>query len=194
MEECERGDGCGASEAMEECTTCAGEGEECPQNQENTTWERVAELEDQLLRARADFENYRRRMVRDQAENAQLACESLILDLLPILDNFSLGLEAAERSGNREIVQGFDLIWQQLQQLLRARGLSSVGAAGDMFDSNVADALTLVPSADIHEGHVVNVIRAGYFLGKKLLRPAAVTVSSGPPADEIDLDEKSIGE
>jgi molecular chaperone GrpE len=193
MEECERGDDCDTSEAMAECAACAEENGEYPQDQAVANWARVAELEDQLLRARADFENYRRRVARDQAENAQLACESLIRDLLPILDNFSLGLKAAEQSGNQEIMQGFDLIWRQLQQLLGAHGLTPVGAAGELFDANIADALTLVPSANIPEGHVVNIIRVGYFLGKKLLRPAAVTVSSGSPVVKANDGKNDIG-
>ncbi|MDR2677283.1 MAG: nucleotide exchange factor GrpE [Puniceicoccales bacterium] len=194
MEECERGDGCDASEAVAECASCTGKKREYPQNGFGANAERVAALEDQLLRVRADFDNYRKRVARDHAENMQLACESLIQDLLPILDNFSLGLKAAERTGSGEILQGFDLIWQQLQQLLSMRGLSPVGTAGEAFDSNIADALTLVPRADVPEGHVVDVIRVGYFLGKKLLRPAAVTVSSGPAADKTSVDEESITE
>jgi molecular chaperone GrpE len=185
---------CDASEAMAEDVAYAEENEECLWDQLSANQKRVVELEGQLLRARADFENYRRRVARDHAENMQLACESLIRDLLPILDNFSLGLKAAEGSGNQEIVQGFDLIWQQLQRLLDARGLSPIGTAGEVFNSNVADALTLVPSADIPEGHVVDVIRVGYFLGKKLLRPAAVTVSSGPQSNKINVDENGITE
>ncbi|MDR0727425.1 MAG: nucleotide exchange factor GrpE [Puniceicoccales bacterium] len=194
MEERERGEMCDASEAMAECAACVDKDEECLQNQLAISQERMAELEDQLLHVRADFENYRKRVARDHADSMQSACESLIRDLLPILDNFSFGLKAAEQSGNREIVQGFDLIWQQLQQLLGARGLSPVGTAGKVFDCNVADALTLVPSADVPEGYVVDVIRVGYFLGKKLLRPAAVTVSSGPLATESDGDETRITE
>ncbi|MDR1456990.1 MAG: nucleotide exchange factor GrpE [Puniceicoccales bacterium] len=194
MEECKRGDMCDASEAMTECSMCAEENEECLRNQLDMHQKHIIELEDQLLRARADFENYRRRVARDHADGIQLACESLIQDLLPILDNFSLGLKAAEGSENQEIAQGFGLIWRQLQQLLGTRGLSTVGVAGEVFDSNIADALTLVPSANIPEGHVVDVVRVGYVLGKKLLRPAAVTVSGGPLIDQGNADNGEIME
>ncbi|MDR2341203.1 MAG: nucleotide exchange factor GrpE [Puniceicoccales bacterium] len=194
MDEYEHGDMCGTSEATADCTTCQEKNKDWLQDQLDMTRERVAELEDQLLRAQADYENYRKRVARDHADNIQLACESLIRDLLPILDNFSLGLRAAEKSGNQEVVQGFNLILGQLQQLLSTRGLSSVGTIGDVFDSNIADALTLVSSANIPEGHVVDVVRAGYFLGKKLLRPAAVTVSSGQLSDETNADKNDIAE
>jgi molecular chaperone GrpE len=179
-------------EIVENCVSSDGEGgcaSEPLEEELRQSRERIAELEDLLLRARADFENYRKRMARDYEERMQLANEALIGDLLPILDNFTLGLKAAKQSGNREIVYGFELIWNQLQQLFATQGVVAVGTVGEAFNSHSADAITMVASEDIPEGHIVEVIRPGYFLGKKLLRPAAVSVSRGPCRETGDVTE-----
>jgi molecular chaperone GrpE len=140
----------------------------------------IEELKDLLLRARADHENFRKRVARDHEEQTQLANATLLTELLPILDNFSLGLKAAEKSEDQSIVQGFRFIYDQLQQLLTTWNVATVGEVGKPFDATIADALATVASEDIPEGHVVKVVRYGYLLGKKLLRPAAVVVSQGP--------------
>jgi molecular chaperone GrpE len=142
--------------------------------------EQIRELEDKWLRACADHDNYRKRVVRDHDERVQLANESLIAALLPILDNFSLGLKAVQQHKDQGIVQGFFFIFDQLRQLLHSYGLEPIGVEGDIFDCHSQEAISMVTHEHVAEGRIVEVVRLGYRLGKKLLRPAAVTVSSGP--------------
>ncbi|MDR0428620.1 MAG: nucleotide exchange factor GrpE [Puniceicoccales bacterium] len=142
--------------------------------------EQMEDLQDQLLRSRADFENFRRRMARDFEERSQLANEKLFEELLPIFDNFSLGLEAVQKPEHHSIVQGFEFILIQFRQLLTAHGVEAIGNEGDLFDPHMADAISIMASDVVADGHVIKVVRPGYRMGKKLLRPAMVIVSKGP--------------
>lgn len=147
--------------------------------EKNQLKKRLEELEDALLRARADYDNYRKRMDRERQESAELACESLIGELLPVLDNFERGIRAAEDPSCEHLVRGFSLIFDQLRQLLTARKVMPIGKVGEAFNPHQEDALSMVFHGEIPEGFIVEVIRPGYILGKKLLRPASVIVSKG---------------
>ncbi|MDR2664099.1 MAG: nucleotide exchange factor GrpE [Puniceicoccales bacterium] len=153
---------------------------------------RVAELEDSLLRARADQENYRKRMEREREELVERACSSLVEDLLPVLDHFQLGLKAAEEAGGH-LVSGFAMIFDQLRQLLARRGLETLGAVGEAFDPNWAEAVALVPSADVPRDHISQVLRPGYRMGRRLLRPASVVISAGESADQSGDGAEEVG-
>ena len=139
-------------------------------------------LRDQLLRLQADFDNYRKRMAREKQDWIALAAERLVSDLLPVLDNFDLGLEnCAKSEASAAVAAGFKLIRDQLRGVLEKAGVTAVEPApGDEFDPAVHEAITQLPSADVPEGRVVARTRAGYRLGPKLLRAAQVVVSSGP--------------
>jgi molecular chaperone GrpE len=141
---------------------------------------RIAELEDLHLRARADLENYRRRVEREREEVEALACASILRDLLPILDHFEKGLKAAQGSTREGIGDGFVLIWEQLKRLVTARGVETVGAAGEVFDPHSMEAIASVPSEIFGETQVVDVVRVGHRWRNRLLRPALVVVSKGP--------------
>lgn len=143
-----------------------------------------AALRDQLLRLQADFDNYRKRMAREKQDWIALAAERLVSDLLPVLDNFDLGLEnCAKSEASAAVAAGFKLIRDQLRGVLEKAGVTAVEPApGDEFDPAVHEAITQLPSADVPEGRVVARTRAGYRLGPKLLRAAQVVVSSGAPA------------
>jgi molecular chaperone GrpE len=151
----------------------------------DTTSKEVAALKDQLLRLQADFDNYRKRVLRDQAELAQRAGEALLTDLLPVLDHFELGLKnACDAQTSAGIVDGFRLVYNQLLASLAKAGLEPVNSAEQQpFDPNVHEAVTYQPSATVAEGHILQQLRHGYTLGVKLLRPAQVIVSSGAPAE-----------
>ena len=135
-------------------------------------------LRDRLLRLQADFDNYRKRMAREKQDWIETAAKDVLTDLLPVLDNFAIGLEKA---GGDPVTEGFRMVAEQLRAALKKHGLTAVEpAAGDEFDPAVHEAITQLPSPDIPEGRVVARTRAGYRLGAKLLRPAQVVVSSGP--------------
>lgn len=141
-------------------------------------------LREQLLRLQADFDNYRKRMAREKQDWIALAAERLVSDLLPVLDNFDLGLEnCAKSEAAAAVADGFRIIRDQLRGVLEKAGVTAVEPApGDEFDPAVHEAITQLPSADVPEGRVVARARAGYRLGPKLLRAAQVVVSSGAPA------------
>lgn len=138
-------------------------------------------LELRLLRLQADFDNYRKRMVRERQEWAQRAAEDLLSDLLPILDHYEMGLETASKQQTDHAVQnGFQLVYEQLMNALKKSGLEPIDAEGHIFDPHLHEAITHLPSADHDADQVMNQTRRGYRLGSKLLRPAQVVVSSGP--------------
>jgi molecular chaperone GrpE len=140
-------------------------------------------LKDRLLRLQADFENYRKRMDREKKDWIAFAGEKLILDMLPVLDHFELGLADSAKSGAPAAhTEGFQLICNQFRAALEKAGVQAIDAEGKPFDPNLHEAITHMPSEQVPEGQVVAQTRRGYKLGDKLLRAAQVVVSSGPAA------------
>jgi len=141
---------------------------------------------ERYLRAVADLENFRKRAVREKEELRQFAASRVLEDLLPVLDNLALGLAAANAPGAelKSLVGGIELVSTQLKGALATHGLKEISPAGQPFDPNQHEALSQQPSADVPEGNVLQVIRTGYSLNGRLLRPAAVVVSSGPAKAE----------
>lgn len=130
------------------------------------------------LRARADFENTRKRLQRDKEEAIGFANSRLLERLLPVLDNFELGLSAARQSaGDSAIVNGMSMVQKQLEDFLREQGLQPIDAVGQKFDPNLHEALGEEVDASVPEGHVVRQLRKGYKLRDRLLRAANVFVS-----------------
>lgn len=145
--------------------------------------EEVTRLRDQALRERAEFENTRKRLQRDKEEAIGFANSRLLERLLPVLDNFELGLSAARQSaGDSAIVSGMSMVQKQLEDFLREQGLQPIDAVGQKFDPNLHEALGEEPAAEVPEGHVVRQLRKGYKLKDRLLRAANVFVSKGNAA------------
>jgi len=147
----------------------------------------AAEMEkfrDLALRSRAELDNYRKRVVREKEEAIRYANASLLESLLPIVDNFELGLSAAKGSADAAgIVQGLEMVRKQLEDFLRSHGVEVVDAEGQAFDPNLHEAVAHEPSAEVPEGHVVRQLRKGFRLKDRLIRPATVFVSKGPAAE-----------
>jgi molecular chaperone GrpE len=145
-----------------------------------------ADAHDRYLRLAADMENLRRRTVREKDEIRQFAAGRVLEDLLSVLDNLGFGLAAA-KAPNAEIqsiVGGISMVADQLKNILGQHGLKEINPAGQAFDPNQHEAIAAQPSAEVVEGNVVQVIRIGYSLNGRLLRPASVIVSSGPAKEE----------
>jgi len=141
------------------------------------------EWRDRALRTQAELENYRKRAARDKAEGLRYANRNLLADLLPIVDNFDMGLQAATREGEDSVIaQGMRMVFKQMQDFLENAGVKEVEAAGMPFDPNQHEAVSAVASADLPEGAVLQVLRRGYRLHDHLLRAATVIVSKGPEA------------
>jgi molecular chaperone GrpE len=137
---------------------------------------------DRFMRSAADLENFRRRTVREKEELRALATGRVIEDVLPALDNLARALDAAKQSGAdvKSLVGGLDMVVAQLKSALANHGLKEISPAGQPFDPHQHEAISHEPSAEVKAEHVLTVVRTGYSLNGRLLRPAAVVVSSGP--------------
>ncbi|MDF7807457.1 nucleotide exchange factor GrpE [Pontiellaceae bacterium B12219] len=138
-------------------------------------------LRDQFVRLQADFANFRNRTQRERVELYQRANEDLLLEILPVLDHYEMGLQTAEQhDADSAVVDGFKMVYEQFQNVLNKFKLEPIEAVGQEFDPHKHEALTHMPSEEYPEGICSNQIRRGYMFGDKLLRPAQVVVSSGP--------------
>src|SRR6266508_2465919 len=144
---------------------------------------RVEYLHD-LKRVAAEFENYRKRVARDQEALVARAHERLVKQLLPVLDDLERALVAADEHEEAKLEEGVRLVQRSLQDALRREGLAEIETNG-RFDPHVHEALLSQPS-DAEEGSVIDVVQKGYKLGDRVLRPARVVVAAakGEPSGE----------
>ena len=135
---------------------------------------------DLALRSQADFENYKKRAAREKDDAIKYANNALIERLLPIVDNFELGLEAARSEGETSpVFSGMNMVLRQLMDFLSEHGVESIDAVGKKFDPNLHEAIAHEPSDKFPEGVVTRQTRRGYRMKDRLLRPSSVAVASG---------------
>ena len=139
------------------------------------------ELLDDLKRVAADFENYRKRVARDQESLVARAHERLVKELLPVLDDLERALAAAEEHEEAKLEEGVMLVHRELASALQREGLAEIETNG-RFDPHVHEALVSQPS-EAEEGSVLEVVQKGYRLGDRVLRPARVIVAARPEDD-----------
>jgi molecular chaperone GrpE len=140
--------------------------------------EELARCQDRLLRTTAEFDNYRKRTDRERRELADRTVESLLLDLVGIVDDFERAIGADAGGGSVEAYrQGVELIHRRVLELLGRRGVTPVDAVGADFDPNLHQAVTTEPAGDRRDGEVIEQFRRGYMIGDRLLRPAMVKVA-----------------
>lgn len=138
--------------------------------------EAAAHLED-LQRLKAEFENYRKRIVKEQTEFVERASASLIIRMLAVLDNFELAVAAAESTRDFErMLKGVELVFGELKEVLAAEGLRPIEAVGKRFDPNLHEAAVEIAGEFDGDLFVADVLRAGYTLKGRVLRPAMVKV------------------
>jgi molecular chaperone GrpE len=159
------------------------------EERELTLEEQVAALEaerderlNDLKRVAAEFENYRKRVLRDQESLAARAHERLVKELLPVLDDLERALAAAEEHEEAKLEEGVRLVHRELAAALEREGLAEIETNG-AFDPHVHEALLSQPSSDKAEGSVIEVVQKGYRLGDRVLRPARVVVAA-PQEDD----------
>ena len=155
--------------------------------------ERLAALEadrdervNDLKRVAADFENYRKRVARDQESLVARAHERLVKELLPVLDDLERALAAAEEHEEAKLEEGVRLVHRSLRDALTREGLAEIETNG-RFDPHVHEALLSQPS-EAEEGSVLEVLQKGYRLGDHVIRPARVIVAA-PAAEEPVAEE-----
>jgi molecular chaperone GrpE len=138
---------------------------------------------DLALRSQADFENFRKRAAREKEDAVKYSNANFLERLIPIFDNFELGLNAARSSAeNSPILAGMDMVAKQLNDFLLSNGVEPVNGEGKTFDPNLHEAVAQEESATVADGVVIRQLRKGYKLRDRLIRPATVVVSKGAPA------------
>ena len=136
------------------------------------------ELQEQLLRRQADFENFRRRAERDRSEFLQFAGMELVRELLPVLDDFSRALKV--ECANAEYARGIELIHNRLYDSLKKMGLEAIDTTGQKFDPNLHQAVDRVETDDEEDHQILEEYQRGYKFKGKLLRPSMVKVAVRP--------------
>lgn len=142
--------------------------------------QQVAELENRLLRLHADFDNYRRRTLREREESGSQAEAAIVRGLLPVLDNFDRALAALPEGGEAAWVDGVRLVQRQLLDVLTQQGLQPIASLEQIFDPNLHEAVMRDESGDTPDGTILQELQRGYQFKGKLLRPSMVKVASQP--------------
>ena len=139
----------------------------------------LAACKDRHLRLMADFDNFRKRQMRERDEHARRTTEALLQELLPVLDHLELALSNAPNRTD-PLATGVQMVAGQFQAALAHFDLKPFQAIGELFDPSRHEAVSELASADVPAQHVLHQLRCGYMLGSRLLRPARVVISSGP--------------
>jgi molecular chaperone GrpE len=134
-------------------------------------------LRDRLLRTAAEFDNFRKRVDRERRELSEFAASDILVELLPIVDNFERALQAPAPAEADSFRTGIEMIHRQMLDLLRKRGVKPIEALGADFDPNFHQAVIHEASPDHRDGEVMAELQRGYMLGDRLLRPAMVKVA-----------------
>ena len=152
------------------------------QTQVDTLTAEKASLYDKLLRQQAEFENFRKRVERERGSLYQHGRDDVLLQFLPVVDNFERALTSMETSeGDAEALRhGVELIHKQFKDALAKFGLEAVDAVGQAFDPHVHEAVTTEATDKHKENTVIEEFQRGYRIGDRLLRPAKVKVASSP--------------
>lgn len=137
---------------------------------------------DQLLRTRAEAENQRKRMERENSNAVKYAAEKVFRDLLAVVDSLELGLRAAREAGaTQPVIEGIELTRKQLGDTLARHGVVELDPAGAVFDPEFHEAVSMTPSVDVAPNYVLEVVQKGFQLHERVLRPARVVVAAAAP-------------
>ncbi len=142
----------------------------------------AVEARQDMLRMQADLENLRKRLVREHEKARRRTLERFMVDLLPVRDSLERGLEAAADSAAtvEALVEGKHLIMKMLNKAMSDHGLQIIDPAGEPFDPEKHEAMTMLPSEQHDENTIIDVLEKGYQLHDRLIRPAKVVVSRKP--------------
>jgi len=157
-----------------------------PQDEIESLRREAQDKQDRLLRALAETDNVRRRAQRDREDYVKYATESLLRDLVPVLDNLERALTAARTAGGGgNVVEGVELIQREMLRVLERSGLARYSAVGQPFDPARHEAIARVVSGEAAPDTVVHETAPGYLLHGRVLRPALVAVAAAPDEDAV---------
>ncbi len=159
--------------ALEEARTAAEEA----RSEAASARQQAEEYLDSLQRERAAFQNYKRRVERERADQAHFATSDMLLRLLPTLDDFYRALEAVPEDEHDQWFEGVALIQRKLERFLADAGVTEIKALGEPFDPNYHEAVSVDPDSDAESGTITEVLQRGYLHGERVLRPAMVRVA-----------------
>ncbi len=169
--------GCGTADPTPEYESGEAVDESNPEEAAAATDE-LTKWRDVAMRTAAEYDNYRKRCVKDREEFTRYANRSLLEELLPVVDNFEMGMMMAGQDTSSMIYIGMSMVKKQLDDFLAGQKVEAIKAeVGDMFDHNIHEAIQSEPS-DKPEGTIVRIIRRGYNLHGRLLRPVNVVVAA----------------
>ncbi|MCR5184087.1 MAG: nucleotide exchange factor GrpE [Opitutales bacterium] len=139
-------------------------------------------FKDALTRSIADFDNYRRRTAEETPKNILYGKSSLAKDILPVVDNFKLALDSIKKTNPDAgtLIEGVEMIEKQVLAALAKHEIVEINPVGELFNPQEHDAISVLPSAEVEEDHIMFVQRTGFKLGSQLLRPASVVVAKKP--------------
>ena len=149
----------------------------------------ASEWQDRYMRLHAEWDTYRRRMSEQREEEKARATEKLVENLLPVLDDFERSIDYAENNGEVGLLEGVRAVQVKLLDALMKSGLEMIDPAGEPFDALEAQAVGTVPDDEVFDETVHDVYQKGYKMGKKVLRPAMVTITTGGPKRPKEGDE-----
>lgn len=138
----------------------------------------IEELNKQILRAAADFDNFKRRTQRERVNLLKYANEKMLIDILPVLDNFERAIDVGEPSTEiKSFIEGMEMIYRQLLEVLNKAGLSKIDALGKQFDPELHDAVMQVEDENVEDNTIIADLRTGYLYHDKVIRASMVQVA-----------------
>lgn len=144
----------------------------------------IDKWKDLAYRSQADLDNFRKRATREAQETRAYANGELLRSILPILDNFEMGLDAARAESEKSMIfMGMQMVHRQFQDFLKDFGVQEIEAQGKPFDPNLHEAVSQEVTTEHADGAILRVTRRGYRLKDRLLRPASVIVAASPAPD-----------
>lgn len=151
---------------------------------EETPVDELTKWRDLALRTAAEYDNYRKRCVKEREDFTKYANRSLLEELLPVIDNFEMGMQMAGQDTSSMIYIGMSMVQKQLVDFLEGQGVEPIATeVGQMFDHNIHEAIMSEPSEQ-PEGTILRILRKGYNLRGRLLRPANVVTAAAPETEE----------
>lgn len=149
----------------------------------------LAELRDKYVRLYAEFENYKKRVQRDKEELIRYCNESILHEILPVIDTLEMALSHSDNSSPESLIKGVERTLREFQRVTEKFGLIPIPATGKPFDPSVHHAMSQVERDDVEDKTVVEEFRKGYMFGDKVLRPSLVAVSKKPSAEAVPETE-----
>ena len=146
--------------------------------QEEECQKQINELQDRYIRLMAEFDNFRKRSLKERMELLKSAGEDVLINILPVIDDFERGLDAIEKSSDIEAVKkGIELIYNKFKDFLAQRGVKEIDARNQDFNVDVHEAITKIPAPEEDlKGKVVDIVQKGYYLNDKVIRYAKVVI------------------